>query len=104
MEDESGFSSKVLGTSNQSFVPLSVSLKSGFKTFKKGGIVKGEWDRSEVEYLGYILGTDSIQMNPKKLSIVNWPESTSVKELQSFLGLLIFIAVLLTIIHLSPLL
>jgi Reverse transcriptase (RNA-dependent DNA polymerase)/RNase H-like domain found in reverse transcriptase/Integrase zinc binding domain/Retroviral aspartyl protease len=49
---------------------------------------KCEWDKSEFEYLGYVIGTDGIKMNPKKLdTIVSWPEPSSVKEVQSFLGL-----------------
>jgi len=48
---------------------------------------KCEWDKSEVEYLGYIIGADGIKMNPKKLdTIVSWPKPTSIKEVQSFLG------------------
>ncbi|KAJ2935763.1 hypothetical protein H1R20_g1331, partial [Candolleomyces eurysporus] len=35
---------------------------------------KCEFDKSEVEYLGYIIGADSIKMNPKKLvTISEWP-------------------------------
>jgi Reverse transcriptase (RNA-dependent DNA polymerase) len=48
---------------------------------------KCEWDKSEVEYLGYILGADGIKMNPTKLdTILSWPEPSTTKELQSFLG------------------
>lgn len=48
---------------------------------------KCEWDRSEVEYLGFIISADGIKMNPKKLTtIVDWPEPSSVKDIQSFLG------------------
>jgi RNase H-like domain found in reverse transcriptase len=48
---------------------------------------KCEWDKSKVEYLDYIIGADGIKMNPKKLdTILSWPEPTSIKELQSFLG------------------
>jgi len=50
-------------------------------------IEKCEFDRSNVEHLGYIIGADGIKMNPKKLStIINWPLPRSVKEVQSFLG------------------
>ncbi|KIK32570.1 hypothetical protein CY34DRAFT_45263, partial [Suillus luteus UH-Slu-Lm8-n1] len=42
---------------------------------------KCEWDKSEVEYLGYVIGADGIQMNPKKLdTIVSWPMPTSIKD------------------------
>src|SRR5260221_9277377 len=48
---------------------------------------KCEFDKSEVQYLGYIISADGIKMNPQKLAtIVDWPEPSSVKELQSFLG------------------
>jgi len=48
---------------------------------------KCEWDKSEVEFLGYIIGVDGIKMNPKKLdTITNWPVPTSAKEIQQFLG------------------
>ena len=41
---------------------------------------KCEWDKSEVEYLGYVIGADGIKMNLKKLdTIVSWPEPTSVR-------------------------
>ena len=50
-------------------------------------IEKCEFDRSNVEYLGYIISAEGIKMNPKKLStIVDWPLPRSVKEVQSFLG------------------
>ena len=48
---------------------------------------KCEFDKSKVEYLGYIIGADSIRMNPKKLkTITSWPVPTNVKEVQLFLG------------------
>lgn len=48
---------------------------------------KCEFDKSEVEYLGFILSADGIKMNPKKLdTIASWPEPTTVKDLQRFLG------------------
>ena len=48
---------------------------------------KCEFDKDEVEYLSFILGRHGLRMHPKKLStIIDWPEPTSVKQLQSFLG------------------
>jgi hypothetical protein len=48
---------------------------------------KCEFDRSEVEYLGFIISVDGVKMNPKKLeTITSWPEPTTAKQVQSFLG------------------
>lgn len=48
---------------------------------------KCEFDKSQVSYLGYLLGADGIRMDPKKLdTVASWPEPTSVKDIQSFLG------------------
>ena len=48
---------------------------------------KCEFDKSQVAYLGYLLGADGIRMDPKKLeTVANWPEPSSVKDIQSFLG------------------
>jgi hypothetical protein len=42
---------------------------------------------TEVEYLGFIVSTEGIKMNPGKVkAILEWPEPTTVKETQSFLG------------------
>lgn len=48
---------------------------------------KCEFDKSAVEYLGYIVSADGISMNPKKLSTINdWPVPASIKQVQSFVG------------------
>ena len=48
---------------------------------------KCEFDKSQVAYLGYLLGADGIRMDPKKLeTVANWPEPSPVKDIQSFLG------------------
>jgi hypothetical protein len=48
---------------------------------------KCEFDKSKVEYLGFIISADGIKMNPKKLdTITSWPIPTNVKAIQQFLG------------------
>lgn len=48
---------------------------------------KCEFDKSEVEYLGYIIGADGIKMNPRKLAtIAEWPVPRSTHDVQVFLG------------------
>jgi Reverse transcriptase (RNA-dependent DNA polymerase)/RNase H-like domain found in reverse transcriptase len=48
---------------------------------------KCEFDKSELQYLGYVIGADGVKMSPKKLdTIVDWPEPSSTNDLQSFLG------------------
>jgi hypothetical protein len=42
---------------------------------------------TEVEYLGMIVSENRIKMDPMKLSgIADWPISTTVKQVRSFLG------------------
>ena len=48
---------------------------------------KCEFDKSQVEYLGFLVGADGIKMNPKKLStITDWPTPHSAHDIQVFLG------------------
>ena len=48
---------------------------------------KCEFDKSHIEYLGYIISAQGVQMNPKKLTTVtDWPFPKSVKDIQLFLG------------------
>lgn len=48
---------------------------------------KCEFDRSQVEYLGYIVGADGIMMNPKKLqTVADWPVPRTLRDVQAFLG------------------
>ena len=43
---------------------------------------------TEVKFLGHVIGRQGIKMDPEKIEkVLNWPIPTSVKELQSFLGL-----------------
>ena len=48
---------------------------------------KCEFNKDSVEYLGYIISENGVQINPKKLNtILDWPVPTSIKEIQQFLG------------------
>jgi len=42
----------------------------------------------EIEFLGLIIGPNSVEMDPSKVErITKWPMPTKVKDVQSFLGL-----------------
>ena len=48
---------------------------------------KCEFDKTSVEYLGFIISSKCIQMNPKKFNtILEWPIPKTIKQIQSFLG------------------
>jgi len=50
-------------------------------------IAKCEFHVQEVKYLGLIVGTNGIRMDPSKVSaVVDWPQPENVKGIQSFLG------------------
>jgi hypothetical protein len=50
-------------------------------------IEKCEFEKTQVKYLGLIVGDSETRMDPAKVSaIANWPEPKNKKELQSFLG------------------
>ncbi|TQV90502.1 retrovirus polyprotein [Cordyceps javanica] len=50
-------------------------------------IAKCEFHVQEVKYLGLIVGTEGIRMDPAKVSaVVHWPTPKNVKDVQSFLG------------------
>jgi hypothetical protein len=49
---------------------------------------KCHFEQKEVEFLGLIVGKNSIKMDPKKVEgVSNWPAPTKVKHIQAFLGL-----------------
>ena len=49
---------------------------------------KCEFHKKETEFLGYIISTEGVKMNPKKVQAVrDWKTPKSVKDVQSFLGL-----------------
>ena len=48
---------------------------------------KCEFNKPEVEFLGYIIGINGIKMDPNKITAIrDWPQPTTVKEVQAFLG------------------
>ena len=48
---------------------------------------KYEFYKESIEYLGSIISKGTIKMNLKKVAgIADWPEPTTLKQLQSFLG------------------
>lgn len=43
--------------------------------------------RKELEFLGYLVAIDGIRMDKTKIAaVLQWPTSTTVKEVQAFLG------------------
>ena len=52
---------------------------------------KCEFFKDEMDFLGLLIGTNGIKVNPKKVDILKtWPKPESVTDLRSFLGLLQF--------------
>ena len=48
---------------------------------------KCEFDVQEVEFLGFIVGSDGVRADPERIrSITEWPEPESFHEIQVFLG------------------
>ena len=48
---------------------------------------KCEFDRTSVEFLGYVISSDGLTMDKKKVAMVQeWEVPTRVKDVQSFLG------------------
>ena len=48
---------------------------------------KCEFNKLEVEFLRYIIGINGIKMDPSKITAIrDWPQPTTVKEVQAFLG------------------
>ena len=49
---------------------------------------KFEFARSELKYVGYIIGSDGIKADPDKIkAISDFPKPKNLSELRSFLGL-----------------
>ena len=52
---------------------------------------KCEFHKTKVNFLGYVVGIDGVQMSEEKIQLVKeWPRPATVKEIQSFLGFLNF--------------
>jgi hypothetical protein len=50
-------------------------------------IAKSEFSVTKTKYLGFIVGTDGIQVDPEKIEVIRtWEPPTTVKGIQSFLG------------------
>lgn len=48
---------------------------------------KCEFHKDSIEYLGMIIGSGTISMDPKKVeAVADWPTPTKVKDIQAFLG------------------
>jgi hypothetical protein len=49
---------------------------------------KCEFEKPELKFLGHVVGTEGIKVDPAKIQVVrDWPTPKNVKEVQSFLGL-----------------
>ncbi|MBE6133033.1 MAG: hypothetical protein E7180_06615 [Erysipelotrichaceae bacterium] len=49
---------------------------------------KCEFDVTETSFLGYVISKDGLKADPEKINaILKWPVPTTVKEVQSFIGL-----------------
>ena len=52
------------------------------------GLDKCSFGVQEMEFLGHVVGTDGVKVDPKKVQAVkDWPTPKDVKEVRSFLGL-----------------
>lgn len=68
------------------------NLKAVFETLESANIKiqldKCEFFQKEIEYLGFVIGTDGIKTNPKKVqAILKLPIPRTLKDLRSFLGM-----------------
>jgi hypothetical protein len=50
-------------------------------------VQKCEFHQTQITFLGYIISAEGVTMDDSKVrSVVNWPQPTTVKEMQRFLG------------------
>lgn len=66
-------------------------VKAVLRTLLRNGLYvkleKCEFHKKSVHFLGFILSTDGISMDPSKVkAVMDWPVPQTVKQLQSFLG------------------
>jgi hypothetical protein len=48
---------------------------------------KCDFEKTEIEYLGFIISHNSMKMDPVKIKgVMEWPEPSTVKQVQAFLG------------------
>ena len=48
---------------------------------------KCEWHKSQVNFLGYIISAEGVEMDQEKIKTVQeWDAPKTVKDIQSFLG------------------
>ena len=51
------------------------------------GTSKCAFFRQEVQYLGHVISREGVAADPRKIEkVANWPEPTSTREVQQFLG------------------
>jgi hypothetical protein len=66
-------------------------VKKVLERLQKAGlqadIKKSEFSVKKTKYLGFIIGTDGIQVDPEKIKVIqDWQPPSTVKGVQSFLG------------------
>ncbi|OIT35255.1 putative mitochondrial protein, partial [Nicotiana attenuata] len=67
-------------------------LRSVFDSLRSNALVvkrsKCQFGQSSISYLGHILSSDGLQVDPEKIAaIICWPYPSSVKDVRGFLGL-----------------
>ena len=52
---------------------------------------KCEWHKSKVNFLGYIISAEGVEMDQEKIeTVLEWVAPETVKDIQSFLGVVKF--------------
>ena len=76
---------------SQTLIEHRKHVRSVLTRMRKAGLYadidKCEFHVQETKYLGMIVSTDGLKMDPKKVdTILNWPAPQNLKDVQSFLG------------------